>query len=228
MRKSVSKQSVHQPPASARPPTMRLGVRDVQASADELINFHRLFHAVFQRREQREWSALYLCGQLSNLERKTIEPIVAAFRGADPNAMRGLQRFISQETWSAETLTLRLQGLVAEWLGDSAGIVIVDGSGFPKQGSSSVGVARQYCGAVGKVANSQEGVFTVYASSQGYAFLDARLYVPESWFAQAARAGWKRCGIPNDRRFQSEPDLALEMLAGLITRAMVPFRWVTA
>jgi SRSO17 transposase len=72
-----------------------LTIRDVQATTDELIRFHRLFHAVFKRREQREWSALYLCGQLSNLERKTIEPMVAAFRGADPNAMRALQQFIA-------------------------------------------------------------------------------------------------------------------------------------
>jgi SRSO17 transposase len=228
MRKSNRKQSIHQPPASGRPPTMRWSLREVQASADELITFHRLFHAVFGRREQREWSALYLCGQLCNLERKTIEPMVAAFRGADPNAMRGLQRFISQETWPAEKLILRLQELVAVGLGDPAGVVIVDGSGFAKQGQSSVGVARQYCGAVGKVANSQEGVFMVYASRHGYAFLDERLYVHESWFADAARERWERCGIPNDLRFQTEPDLALDMLKGLIMRAEVPFRWVTA
>lgn len=228
MKKISRKQSISKPPASGRSPTMWLSVRVVQASAEELINFHRLFHSVFQRREQREWSALYLCGQLSDLERKTIEPIVAAFRGADPNAMRGLQRFISQEAWRAEKLILRLQQRVAEWLGDPAGVVIVDGSDFPKQGQSSVAVARQYCGAVGKVANSQEGVFMVYATRYDYAFLDERLYVHETWFRDEARKRWRACDIPDDLRFHAEPELALDMLQGLVTRGVVPFRWVTA
>ncbi|MBI5029480.1 MAG: IS701 family transposase, partial [Chloroflexi bacterium] len=171
---------------------------------------------------------MYLCGQLSNLERKTIEPIVAAFRGADPNAMRGLQRFVSQETWLAPQMILQLQDLVAEWLGDPRGVAIVDGSGFPKQGSSSVAVARQYCGAVGKVANSQEGVFLVYASRSGYAFVDERLYVHETWFSDAARTRWQHCSIPDDLRFHTEPELVLEMLQGAIERGVLPFRWVAA
>ena len=134
MRKSARKHLIQKPLANSCPPTMRLTARDVQASADELIVFHRLFDTVFRRREPREWSALYLCGRLSNLERKTLELIVAAFRGADPDAMRGLQRFVTQKTWPASQLIQRLQELVAEWLGDPDGIVIVDGSGFPKQG----------------------------------------------------------------------------------------------
>lgn len=226
MKKSARKHS--QPPASGQPPTTRLSLQDVQVSADELTEFHQLFHRIFQRREQREWSALYLCGQLSQLERKTIEPIVAAFRGADPNAVRGLQRFMSQETWPATTLILELQDVVAAWLGDPLGVAIVDGSGFPKQGQRSVGVARQYCGAVGKVANSQEGVFLVYASRYGYAFLDERLYVHETWFKDAARTRWQQCGIPDDLRFQTEPELALDMLQGLVKRGVLPFRWVAA
>ena len=226
MKKSARKHS--KPPASAQPPTARLSMRDVQASADELIRFHRLFHPIFQRREQREWSALYLGGQLSTLERKTIEPIVAAFRGADPNAMRGLQRFMSQETWLATTMILHLQDLVAEWLGDPKGVAIVDGSGFPKQGQSSVAVARQYCGAVGKVANSQEGVFLVYASRYSAAFVDERLYVHETWFSDAARTRWQQCGIPDNLRFQTEPELALDMLRGLVNRGILPFRWIVA
>lgn len=228
MRKIARQHSDSKPPASGRPPTIRLTARDVQASADELIAFHHLFDQVFRRREQREWSALYLCGQLSNLERKTIEPIVTAFRGADPNAMRGLQRFVTQETWSANQLIQRLQELVVEWLSDPTSVVIVDGSGFPKQGPASVGVARQYCDALGKVANSQEGVFAVYASPRGAAFLDVRLYVHESWFSEAMRDRWKACGIPEDLTFQTEPNLALDILRTLVARNQVPFRWVAA
>ncbi len=228
MSQSARKRSIQNPPPSGHPPTLRWATREVQTSADELIAFHHLFHSVFQRREQRQWSALYLAGQLSNLERKTLEPIVTAFCGPDPNAMRGLQRFISQETWPPAELIRRLQEQVANWLGDPDGVVIVDGSGFPKQGQHSVGVARQYCGAVGKVTNCQEGVFAVYASRHGHAFLDERLYVHESWFGGDLRPRWAECDLPEDLVFHTEPELALEMLQNLVTRGQVPFRWVAS
>ena len=228
MKKIVQHPATQEPPASGRPPSARLTHRDVQASADELRSFHRLFHSVFQRREQREWSLFYLCGQVANLSRKTMESMVLHFRGADHNAIRALQQFISQGTWVATKLILRQQQLVADWLGDPQGVVIVDGGGFPKQGQDSVGVAHQYCGAVGKITNSQEGVFLVYVSPHGNAFLDARLYLHESWFADDARKRWQQCGIPAAISFQTEPNLALEMLRPLVTRHIVPFHWVVA
>jgi hypothetical protein len=89
-------------------------------------------------------------------------------------------------------------------------------------------VAPQYCGALGKIANCQEGVFAVYASPHGYAFVDGRLYVPERWFADDYRARRKVCGLPTDLQFQSEPELALAMLAELLTGGHLPFRWITA
>jgi SRSO17 transposase len=125
-----------------------------------------------------------------------MEPMILALQGADLNAVRALQQFIGQGTWSAQALVLEQQRLIAEWLGDSQGVVIVDGSGFPKQGDDSVGVARQYCGHLGKVANCQEGVFLVYASQHGYAFLDCRLYLHADWFADGHRERWLKCGIP--------------------------------
>lgn len=228
MKKIVQRPSTQKPPASGRKPGLHLTERDVQACTDELVRFHHLFQSVFQRREQREWSLFYLCGQLSNLPRKTIESMVLAARGADRNAVRGLQQFIGQGTWLAEKLILRQQDFVADWLGDPLGVVIVDGSGFPKQGQASVGVARQYCGAVGKVTNSQEGVFLVYVSQHGNAFLDARLYLHESWFADAARKRWQQCRMPNDLLFQTEPGLAFAMLKQLVARNVVPFRWIVA
>jgi SRSO17 transposase len=228
MKKIVQHPSTQEPPASGRKPGLRLTERELQASADELASFHQLFQSVFQRREQREWSLFYLCGQLSNLSRKTIERMVLVLRGADRNTVRVVQRFISQGTWRAERLIQRQQELVAEWLGDPQGGVIVDGSGFPKQGQDSVGVARQYCGAVGKITNSQEGVFLVYVSQHGNAFLDARLYLHETWFADEARKRWQRCGIPKALAFQTEPDLAFAMLRSLVARHVVPFRWVVA
>jgi SRSO17 transposase len=196
-------------------------------AADELQVFHRQFQPLFPRREQRAWSLLYLCGQLSNLERKTIEPMVLSLIGADRNAIRGLQQFIGQGEWDAAPLMIQVQSLVSSWLGEEDGVVIVDGSGFPKQGKYSVGVAHQYCGHLGKIANCQEGVFLVYASRQGYAFVDERLYVPEEWFSPVSRKRWKACGIPETLVFHTEPELGLEMIRSLVQRGAILFRWVT-
>jgi len=213
-------------PASGRKPSPRLPPGDIEAIRDELRAYHRLFHIGFQRREQRYWSLVYLCGQLSDLERKTIEPMVLALLGPDPNAVRAVQQFIGQGEWKAATLIQRYQEVVAEWLGDPQGVVIIDGSGFPKQGQDSAGVAYQYCGALGKLANCQEGVFAVYVSPSGYAFLDMRLYVHEDWFDEAYHERWKKCGLPADLPFRTEPELALDMLRELVTRNRVPFKWV--
>lgn len=216
------------PPASGQPPASPFAPEDIEVSAEELIAFHDLFQDCFTRREQRKWSLLYLCGQLSNLERKTIEPIVLALQGADLNAVRAAQRFITDGTWNQPRMREHQHTLIAADLGKAEGVVIVDGSGFPKQGSHSVGGAAQYCGHLGKVANCQEGVFLVYVSSHGYAFLDERLYLPGCWFTEAYRERWQACRIPDDIRFQTEPQLALEMIRELIARAVIPFRWVTA
>ncbi len=216
------------PPASGRPPSFLFTTEDITVSAEELITFHDLFQECFTRREQREWSLFYLCGQLSNLARKTIEPIVLALHGANPNAVRAAQRFITDGQWDDRRMRAQQHIVIAADLGEAAGVVIVDGSGFPKQGSHSVGVATQYCGHLGKVANCQEGVFLVYVSSQGYAFLDERLYLPERWFTEAYQERWKACRIPAEVQFQTEPQLALDMIRELIDHAVIPFRWVTA
>jgi SRSO17 transposase len=215
-------------PPSGRAAKARMTEADVERCADALCAYQREVTAGFARREQREWSRFYLCGQLSNLKRKTMEPMVLALLDANWNAVRGLQQFIGQSPWPTEPLLLGHQARVAAALGEPAAVVIVDGSGFPKDGPESVGVAPQYCGHLGKVANSQEGVFAAYVSSHGYTFLDARLYVPEVWFGDDYQERWRRCGIPATTRFQTEPALALEMLTELAQRGVIPFQWVAA
>jgi SRSO17 transposase len=216
------------PPASGRPISRRWAARDVTTSAEELMAYHQQFATIYQRREQQRWSLFYLCGQLSNLVRKTIEPMVLELYGVDANAVRALQHYIAAGAWAAGSIIRRCQALTAAELGEADGVVIVDGSAFPKQGGDSVGVARQYCGALGKVANCQEGVFAVYATRRGYTFLDERLYVHQSWFGDDHRARWQACGIPDALRFRTEPELALEMVGELVAHAEVPFGWVTA
>jgi SRSO17 transposase len=205
-----------------------LPAQTIEASAEALITFHHLFRACFRRREQRQWSLFYLCGLLANLERKTLEMMVLSLHGAKANAVRDLQRFMSEGRWGEREMLERYQTLVKEWLGEPAGVVIADGSGFPKQGQHSVGVAYQYCGHLGKVANCQEGVFVVYVSSRGYAFLDKQLYLPEEWFTAAYRDRWQACRIPKDQSFRTEPELALEMITALAQQVGIAFQWVAA
>jgi SRSO17 transposase len=226
--KGLTRRQPGQPPASGRRPGQWLTQQDVEASADELAAFLQLWADVWPRREQRDWSAFYLCGQLANLERKTIEPMVLALKGPDENAMRGLQQFIGQSNWAVRPRRERLQQLVGGWLGEPEAVLIFDGSGFPKQGTHSAGVAPQYCGALGKIANCQEGVFAVYTSSHGYAFVDGHLFVPQRWFGDDYRTRRKACGLPADLHFHSETDIALTMLADILEHGALPFRWVTA
>ncbi len=217
-----------QPPASGQAAGRVLTQQDIDASADELVAYLRLWAKVWPRREQRDWSAFYLCGQLANLARKTIEPMVLGLKGPDEKAMRGLQQFIGQSEWPVRPKRERLQQLVGGWLGEPEAVLIFDGSGFPKQGRHSAGVAPQYCGALGKIANCQEGVFAVYTSPAGYAFVDGRLFVPQRWFGDDYQAGRTACGLPADLHFHSETDIALTMLTDLLAHGALPFRWVTA
>jgi SRSO17 transposase len=215
-------------PPSGQKPEMNLAPRDLEAMAEELVIYHAQFHDLFQRREQREWSAFYLRGQLAELERKTVEPMVLALKGPDLAAVRAGQQFLGEGAWADGPILARHQQLVAESLGEPDGVVVFDGSGFPKQGTHSVGVAPQYCGALGKIANCQQGVFAAYVSRKGYTFLDRRLYLPEEWFDAAHAPLRQRYGVPAELQFRTEPQLALEMLRGLVERAAVPFRWVVA
>jgi SRSO17 transposase len=217
--------SIHQPPASGQRPKL-VTRQNVMTAVNELIDYHHRFEPFFQRREQSDWSWFYLCGQLSNLDRKTIEPMVLSLLGAIPHAIRYLQRFISQSPWDVRPPMIHLQSLVAKWLGERDGVVIVDGSGFPKQGKHSLGVAYQYCGHLGKIANCQEGVFLGYASRQGYSFLDERLYLPQEWFATDHRSLREACALPESIHFQTEGELGLSMLRELHERGVVPFQWV--
>jgi SRSO17 transposase len=215
-------------PPSATKPTGNLAPRDVEQLAAELAAYHAEYADLYGRREQRECAEFFLRAQLSDLERKTVEPMVLATKGHDANAVRAVQQFLGEGRWDDAAILTRREELVAADIGEVDGVLICDGSGFPKKGEHSVGVARQYCGALGKVANCQHGVFTAYASSRGYTFVDRRLYVPEHWFSEDFAEKRQRCGVPQDLRFRTAPELALEMLRGVAARGVLPFQWVTA
>ena len=218
----------HSTPPSATQPIGNLAPRHVAQLAAELTAYHAEYAGLYQRREQRECAEFFLRAQLSDLERKSAEPMVLAAKGCDANAVRSLQQFLGEGAWDDAAILRRREELVAADLGEADGVLICDGSGFPKKGEHSVGVARQYCGALGKVANCQHGVFTAYASSRGYTFVDRRLYLPEHWLAEDFAEKRRRCGVPEDVPFRTEPELALEMLRGVAARGVLPFQWVTA
>jgi SRSO17 transposase len=205
-----------------------LASREAKQLAAELSSYYAGYAPLFTRREQREWAQLYLRGQLSNLERKSIEPMVLRERGKNLNAVRAVQQFIGEGGWDDDRILERHQQLVAADLGEPDGTMIVDGSGFPKKGDHSVGVQQQYCGALGKLANCQQGVFLVYASRRGHTFLDRRLYIPKTWFDEAHAAKRRKCGLPEKLVFKTEPILGLEMIKALNQAGIVPFRWVNA
>jgi len=222
--KKVQPKTVTLAPPSGQPPSGNLARGDAKRLALELSNYYAEYAPLFARSEQREWAQLYLRGQLSDLERKSIEPMVLRERGKDINAVRAVQQFIGEGAWDDDCILERHQQLVAGDLGEPDGTAILDGSGFPKKGEHSVGVQRQYCGALGKIANCQQGVFLAYASSRGHTFLDR----PKTWFDDAHVAKRRKCGLPDKLVFKTEPTLGLEMVKALKQAGIVPFRWVNA
>jgi SRSO17 transposase len=208
-------------------PPMALTAEEIPTLLQELSSYHAIYSPLFQRREQRMWSAQYLRGLLMNIPRKSIEPMVRAMQGAEVRAVRAMQQFLSEGAWDDEAILYRHWQEVDTTLGDADGVLIVDGSNFPKQGQHSVGVKRQSCGNNGRRANCQAGVFIGYASPHGYTLLDRRLYLPREWVEDAAYAERRRCGVPEGVLFQAKPELALAMIQAVVATGRLRCRWMT-
>jgi len=205
-------------------PKCNLSPRDVEGLVDKLKTYHSLFKRAFRRSEQADWAEVYLHGLLGNQPRKSVEPIALSL-GVN---VRDLQHFIGQSHWRLEPVADTHQYLVAETLGEPDGVALIDESGVIKQGTDSVGVAHQYCGSVGKVANAQVGVYLGYVSRKGYTLADARLFMPEEWFDDAHADRRRQCGVPQDLTFKTKPEIALELLKDAVRRGHLPFQWVAA
>jgi SRSO17 transposase len=212
------------PEIDETPPELELKPEEVEALAEELMTFHKLFANLYYRVEQAHWGYKYLQGLMLPIERKSIQPMALALEGGNIQAM---QQFIGQGLWEDEKLLEKHRQLVDETLGEEDGVYIIDGSEFPKKGQHSVGVARQWCGRLGKVDNCQAGVFGAYASRKGYTLADRRLYLPDEWFDEAHQDRWQKCGIPEEVAFKTKPELALEMLETAAREGHLRFRWVT-
>ena len=212
----------------ATAPAMELTPQAIENLIEELRAYHAIYSPLFQRREQREGAEKYLRGLLREMPRKSIEPMVLALDGANAKAVRTLQLFISEGAWDDDAILQRHWHEVDQVLGEADGVLTLDGSDFLKQGQESVGVKRQYCGEVGKRANCQAGVFLGYASRQGYALLDRRLYLPQEWVEDAAYAERRRrCGVPAGTPFKTKPTLGGEMIQAVHRANTLRARWVT-
>jgi SRSO17 transposase len=210
-------------------PDLKLSAKDIEAVADELERYFAIYSPLFHRREAREAALVYLRGLLSELPRKSVEPIALELRASETSSVRTLQLFLSVGAWDDGPILTRHWQEVDTMLGEPDGVLVLDGSDFAKQGKESVGVKRQHCGELGKRANCQAGVFLAYASSRGYTLLDRRLYLPEDWASsEAFAARRKRCGVPEDLAFATKPELGAEMIEAVVTDAQLRCRWVTA
>jgi SRSO17 transposase len=198
---------------------------DVQALRrlkPELELFLQRYAPHFGRDEAQDHAHRFVQGLLLGGDRRSVENIAEAIDGC---VVRSLQKFIAQSSWSDQALLEELQGHVVAVLGDADATLNVDETGFPKKGTKSVGVKRQYAGCLGRTDNCQIGVCVNYQTAGGHTLIDRRLFLPEEWAEDRIRR--EEAGVPDTVVFRTKPELALEMVQQALERG-VPFRWVTA
>ena len=193
---------------------------DVLEWAAGLQALHERIAGRFGRREPRQRVLAYLRGLLGSVERKNGWQLAEYAGDATPD---GVQRLLATYRWDADGVRDDLREYVVEHLGDPGAVLVVDETGFLKQGSKSVGVQRQYSGTAGKVENCQIGVFLAYGSKGGRAFLDRELYLPQVWAEDWERR--REAGVPEEVAFRTKGQLARVMIARAVASA-VPFGWV--
>jgi SRSO17 transposase len=176
--------------------------RTATAWLRRLLTWLEPFEEGFARRSQRGALRRYVSGLLNDSRRKSMEAMWS--RLSDPGTYQAFQHFITPAPWRADVLWKRLRAVVPE----RHGVLILDGTSFPKQGPASVGVARQYCGALGKTANCQVAVTVALWTGVRAWLLGAQLYLPEEWLTPAQRA---RARIPDTVSFRPKGQLALTL-----------------
>lgn len=206
------------------PPPMDLDEKDIEKLSQEFEQFHKLFRSAFYRVEQIDLSQCYLQGLMSAIKRKSMEPIALALRGI--KQVRALQRFVSSGKWETQTLHNLYEKEASKTVADEECVISADSSEFVKKGKESVGVARQYCGRLGKLENCQSGVFIGYASRKGYCLLDRRIFLPETWFSEEYKERRRKCKIPKKTVFKSKITLALEMIQEQHQSGLFPAKWI--
>ena len=188
--------------------------------ASSLREVKRQMRQLFAQDRAAINAGLFLDGLLGNERRKT--GWMRAEAAGDPGPWRQ-QALLGRDRWDADALRDMVREYVIEHLADDDAVLVVDETGFLKQGKSSCGVARHYTGSAWKITNCQIGVFAAYVSRHGHAFIDRALYLPKSWTDDPARM--KATYVPDDVVFATKPQLAARMIDRAIATS-VPFRWV--
>jgi len=191
-----------------------LSARELSRVRGRLEEFAAQMFAPLARKDQRRWGEVYLRGLMLDGKRKSIEPMAARLEDGDEQC---LQQFLNQSPWSAEAVRERLALRMSAEIAPEAWVI--DDTGFPKFGRMSVAVARQYCGALGKIGNCQIGVSISAATAQASCPLDWRLYLPAEWDEDPRRAA---CRVPDEVRHRPKWQLALEMIDELVRWGIDP------
>ena len=197
-----------------------LSAKSVARWARQLDALHERLAPHFARPEPRRRARAYLRTLLAEAERRNGWQLAEAAGEATPY---GMQRLMASASWDADAVRDDLRAYVVEHLGDPAGVLVIDETGFLKKGEKSAGVQRQYSGTAGRIENCQVGAFLAYASLRGHAFIDRELYLPQAWCEDQARC--QAAGIPDDVPFRTKPQLARAMLERAL-EAGVPAAWV--
>jgi SRSO17 transposase len=197
-----------------------MDVQQLRQLKPELDGFLSRYLPHFLTEEGRGHADRFVQGLLLGSDRRSVENIAEAIAGG---VVRSMQKFIATAPWAAADVLAELRHHVTQELGDPDAVLNVDETGFPKKGTKSVGVKRQYSGTLGRTDNCQIGVFLNYCSSAGHVFLDRRLFLPEEWAADPPRR--QETGVPEGVIFRTKPELALAMVAQAQAEG-VPFRWV--
>jgi SRSO17 transposase len=192
----------------------------LQQAIEELTQVQERIGPHFRRAEARARAGHLVRALLAPVERKNGWQLAEEMGERSPH---GPQRLLAEADWDEEAVRDGLRTYVCEQLGEPEGVLVVDETGFLKKGKKSAGVANQYSGAAYGKANSQIGVFLLYASAHGAAFLDRALYVPEEWLADPVRC--REAGVPHDLQLTTKGELAKRMLARAF-EAGVPAQWV--
>src|SRR3954464_800706 len=196
-------------------------VAAVEHWAAGLAALHARVGRRFARAEPRRRALAYVRGLLSPVERKNGWQLAELAGEPTPD---GMQHLLARADWDADAVRDDLRAYIVEHLGDPAAVLVIDETGFLKQGTKSVGVQRQYSGTAGRIENCQIGVFLAYASGKGHTLLDRELYLPKEWAADPDRC--RAADVPKEVSFATKPELAARMLWRSLD-AGLEVAWVT-
>lgn len=200
-------------------PHVEITRKQLVACLGNLEQFLIRYGPRFHRSEQVGHARTYIEGLLSDLPRKTIEPIATDH----DQHRRPLQRFVGSGCWDDTKVLSEFHAEVREKIGDPQGILILDGSAFPKKGTESVGVKRQGCGRLGKQDNCQLGVYLAYVGSDSATLIDRRLYLPLEWCRRLKRRA--KGHVPREIRYRTSIQIADELLQK--DAPHFPHAWIT-